>query len=192
MIPEVRNTCMKVDGLRGNVSTRTNANGVPSRSLGLVRGTSTYPRSDSVVYIHLIFSTKNREPFLRERAMRESTHSYLGEISKRLDCPPMIVGGMPDHVHLLARFGRTITQADWVKELKRASTIWIREQRAELQSFHWQSGYGDFSVSESNLEDVKSYIRTQEEHHSVRTFQDEYRAFLTKHRIEYDERYVWD
>lgn len=150
------------------------------------------PQSHSAVYIHLIFSTKNREPFLHEPEMRASAHSYLGEISKRLDCPPLIVGGMLDHVHILARFGRMITQADWVKELKPASTIWIREQRAELQSFHWQSGYGDFSVNESSLEDVIAYIRNQEAHHAKRTFQDEYRAFLEKHRIEYDERYVWD
>lgn len=150
------------------------------------------PQSLSVVYIHLIFSTKNREPFLHEHELRESAHSYLGEISKRLDCPPLIVGGMPDHIHLLARFSRNITQSEWVKELKRASTLWIREQRSYLSAFHWQAGYGDFSVCESILDEVIAYIRNQEEHHSVRTFQDEYRAFLEKHRVEYDERYVWD
>src|SRR5713101_6752728 len=101
------------------------------------------PQSLSAVFIHLVFSTKERRPFLRDRAIRESLHAYLGGISKTLDCPPIIVGGIEDHVHLLARFGRTITQAEWVKELKRVSNLWLKET-FHLSAFEWQAGYADF------------------------------------------------
>ena len=102
-----------------------------------------------------------------------------------------IVGGVEDHIHLLARFGRTITHADWVKELKRVSNLWLKEEGG-LTNFEWQAGYADFSVSQSNLEQVKSYIANQEQHHRKMSFQDEVRALLTKHEMEWDERYIWD
>jgi len=149
------------------------------------------PQSLSAVYIHLTFSTKDRRPFLREKPLRASLHAYLGGISKTLECPPIIVGGVEDHVHLLCRFGRTITQADWVKELKRVSNGWLKDQGGDYADFEWQNGYASFSVSQSNLEKVKRYIATQEEHHRKATFQDELRALLRKHGLEFDERYVW-
>ncbi len=149
------------------------------------------PQSLSAVYIHLVFSTKNREPLLRDEQMRASLHSELGGISKKLECPPIITGGMEDHIHLLARFGRTITQAEWVKELKRVSNLWLKEQ-FQLSAFEWQAGYADFSVSQSNLEQVKRYIVTQDEHHKKRSFQDEVRELLQRHRMEWNERYIWD
>ena len=96
------------------------------------------------------------------------------------------------HVHLLARFGRTITQAEWVKELKRVSNLWLQEQGREYAGFQWQGGYADFSVSRSNLDEVAAYIERQEEHHRGMSFQDEHRALLRRHEIEFDERYVWD
>lgn len=148
------------------------------------------PQSLSAVYIHLVFSTK-RHPFLRYETTRMSVHSYLGGISKQLGCAPIITGGMEDHVHLLARFGRTITQAEWVKELKRVSNLWIKEQYS-IRNFEWQSGYADFSVSASNLEQVKRYIQNQQEHHRRLDFQDELRRLLKKHQIDWDEKYVWD
>jgi putative transposase len=150
------------------------------------------PQSLSVVYIHLVFSTKDRRPFLRDPKLRASLHAQLGEISKRLDCPPILAGGFEDHVHLLVRFGRTITQAEWVKELKRVSNQWLKEQGPEFADFQWQGGYADFSVSQSNLEQVKVYIARQEEHHRKMSFQDELRTLLRKHQIEWDERYIWD
>jgi REP element-mobilizing transposase RayT len=150
------------------------------------------PQSLSIVYIHLIFSTKDRRPFLRDQKLRSAMHCQLGEISKRLDCPPLLVGGVEDHVHLLARFGRNITQAEWVKELKRVSNHWLREQQSDCADFSWQSGYADFGVSQSNLEQVRDYIATQEQHHQKMTFQDELRTFLRKHNQEWDEQYVWD
>src|SRR2546421_12424024 len=97
--------------------------------------------------------------------MRTRLHSQLGGISKTLGCALILTGGVEDHVHLLARFGRTITQAEWVKELKRVSNIWLKDQGRGYADFEWQGGYADFSVSQSNLEQVKGYISEQEEHH---------------------------
>jgi putative transposase len=150
------------------------------------------PQSLSAVYLHLVFSTKDRHPFLRDPTLCAETHAYLGGVSKQLDCPPIIIGGVDDHVHILARHARTITQAEWVKELKRVSSLWIKQRDPSLRDFAWQSGYGIFSVSASNLETVERYISNQEEHHKKTTFQDEYRAFLKRHAIPWDEKYVWD
>ena len=150
------------------------------------------PQSLSAVYVHLVFSTKNRRPFLRYTATRVELHAYLGGISKTLECPPIQVGGIEDHVHVLARLGRTITQADWVKELKRVSNLWLKERGPEFAAFEWQGGYAAFSVSQSNLEAVAEYVRDQQEHHAKMGFQDELRALLRKHNLEFDERYVWD
>lgn len=150
------------------------------------------PQSLSTVYIHLVFSTKERRAFLHDQAVRDALHAYLGGISRQLECPPIRIGGVEDHVHVLARLGRTITQAEWVKELKRVSNLWLKEQGREYADFQWQGGYAAFSVSQSNLKQVTEYIARQEEHHRKVTFQDELRALLRKHGIEFDERYVWD
>jgi REP element-mobilizing transposase RayT len=150
------------------------------------------PQALSAVYIHLVFSTKERRPMLRNAADREALHAFLGRASRELDCPPILVGGVEDHVHLLARFGRTITQADWVKELKRVSNGWLKKRGREFADFEWQGGYAVFSVSASNLEKVKSYISRQEQHHRKIGFQDELRALLRKHEMPWDERYLWD
>jgi REP-associated tyrosine transposase len=148
------------------------------------------PQSLSAVYIHLVFSTKERRPFLRDERIRGLLHPYLGKISKQLGCAPIITGGVEDHVHLLARFGRTITQAEWVKELKRVSNLWLKGQHS-IRDFEWQGGYADFSVSASNLERVKQYIANQQQHHRKMNFQDELRTLLRCHEIEWDERYIW-
>ena len=150
------------------------------------------PQSLSAVYIHLVFSTKERRPFLRDKAVCASLHSYLGGVTKQLECPPITVGGVEDHVHLLCRFGRTITQAEWVKELKRVSNGWLKDQGPDYADFQWQAGYADFSVSESNREQVAAYIAQQDEHHRKVSYQDEVRALLRKHNLEWDETYVWD
>lgn len=150
------------------------------------------PQSLSAVYIHLVFSTKDRRPFLRDQATRAALHAFMGGIAGRLECPPLTVGGAEDHVHLLCRFGRAITQAEWVKEIKRVSNGWLKERGPDYADFAWQRGYAAFSVSLSNLESVKQYIARQEEHHRKITFQDEVRALLRKHEIDFDERYLWD
>lgn len=150
------------------------------------------PQSLSAVYLHLVFSTKERRPFLDHPVLRSEMQAYLGGVSRQLDCPAIIVGGVLDHVHVLARYGRTITQADWVKELKRASSLWVKDRHTGLADFAWQSGYGVFSVSVSNLDAVREYVAHQEEHHRKSTFQDGFRALLRKHGMEWDEQYVWD
>ncbi|MFH0794642.1 MAG: IS200/IS605 family transposase [bacterium] len=150
------------------------------------------PQSLSAVYIHLIFSTKGRRPFLRDLELRRELHAYLGGISKQLECAPIIIGGMEDHVHVLARFGRTITQAEWVKELKRVSNLWLKKQGRDYSAFDWQNGYAAFSVSQSILQKVEKYIANQKIHHRKIGFQDELRALLRKHNIEWDEQYLWD
>ena len=150
------------------------------------------PQSLSTVYLHLVFSTKDRRPFLSDPALRSEMHAFLAGVSKQLDCSPILAGGVEDHVHLLARHGRNITQSDWVKEIKRVSSQWIKNRDPTLRDFAWQSGYGVFSVSASNLDAVRQYIAEQVEHHRTSTFQDELRTLLQKHGAEWDERWVWD
>jgi REP element-mobilizing transposase RayT len=150
------------------------------------------PQSLSVVYLHLVFSTKDRRPFLRDETLRSETHAWLGAASRELGCPTLLVGGVEDHVHLLARHSRTISQADWVKEIKRTSSAWLKERAPAEADFAWQSGYGVFSVSASNIDAVRDYISRQAEHHRKWSFQDELRALLRKHGEAWDERYVWD
>src|SRR6266550_6770484 len=149
------------------------------------------PQSLSAVYIHLVFSTKNRQPFLRDLDIRTRLHAQPGGISKTLGCAPILTGGIEDHVHLLARLSRTITQAEWVKELKRVSNIWLKKEHL-MRDFEWQGGYAAFSVSASRLAEVKKYIANQEHHHRKMNFQDELRTLFRKHDVEWDERYVWD
>lgn len=150
------------------------------------------PQSLSAVHVHLVFSTKERRAFLQDKTVRDELHAYLGGISKQLDCPPIKIGGVADHVHVLARLGRTISQADWVKELKRVSTLWLKARGREFADFQWQGGYATFSVSQSNLSSVVEYIEAQEDHHRQRSFQDELRFLLNKHNVTFDERYLWD
>jgi REP element-mobilizing transposase RayT len=150
------------------------------------------PQSLSNVIVHIVYSTKNRKPFLRNAELREEMHRQLGGASKTLECPPIIVGGTEDHVHLLARQSRTICLAEWVKELKRTTSVWIKERDARQRAFQWQTGYGAFSVSQSKVSEVVEYVENQDEHHRRFDFKTEFRRLLERHGIEYDERYVWD
>lgn len=149
-------------------------------------------QSLSRIWIHLIFSTKNRFPFLSDKKVRTNMHAYLAKMLREQDCETLIVNGVEDHVHALFSLSRTHSISSVVKEIKRTSSRWVKEFSRELQKFHWQLGYGAFSVSQSNLEEVIRYIENQEEHHKKVTFKDEYRAFLKAYGVEYDERYVWD
>ena len=146
--------------------------------------------SNSVM--HIVYSTKNRFPFLRDPEIRAELHRQLGGTSKTLKCPPILVGGTDDHVHILARQARTIALSDWVKEMKRTTSLWIKERDPLLVDFQWQAGYAGFSVSQSNVDQVVRYIETQEEHHRRFDFKQEYREFLDRHGMKYDERYMWD
>ena len=144
------------------------------------------------VYLHLVFSTKNRSPFLDDRSIRLELHRYLGGICRNLESPPLCVGGVKDHVHVLVQFGRSLSISECVKEIKKDSSKWIKTKSPTLNDFHWQNGYGAFSVSPSHVEALRSYIENQEEHHKAETFQEELRRLFRKYGIEWDERYVWD
>lgn len=150
------------------------------------------PQSRARVYLHVVFSTKHRHLFLQDESLREEMHNYLGGTCNGLDCPVVRVGGAKDHVHILCCFGRTISIADFIKELKRASSQWAKTKDPSLADFYWQSGYGAFSISPGHVADLVAYIENQEEHHRTETFQDEFRRLMTKYGIEWDERYVWD
>ncbi|MFO1483677.1 MAG: IS200/IS605 family transposase [Verrucomicrobiaceae bacterium] len=150
------------------------------------------PQSLARVLIHTVFSTKGREPAFLDTAFRSEVHAYLGGCAKALDCLPIRIGGVADHVHLLTTLSRTMSIAEFVKEIKRVSTNWIQERGGMFCQFHWQAGYGCFSVSESNVEAVTRYIERQEEHHRKITFQDEYRELLRRRGQAWDEAYVWD
>lgn len=149
------------------------------------------PQSLSFLLTHIVFSTKDRAPVL-DATVRPALHAYLATVSRNVGCECFRVGGVADHVHLAVRLSRTITMAQLIEELKTSSSKWLKTQSPALAAFAWQRGYGAFSVGPSDLDALLHYIDTQEEHHRTRTFQDEYRAFLKKYGIEYDERHVWD
>jgi putative transposase len=149
------------------------------------------PQSLAKIYLHAVFSTKNRQPLLAD-GWRDELFCVLGGATNSLGCQSLIVGGVADHVHLLFQLGRTLTVADAIGKIKSTSSLWIGQTRAELSEFHWQAGYAVFSVSQSSLEAVRAYIRNQPEHHRKQSFQDELREFLRRHDIEWDERYLWD
>jgi putative transposase len=150
------------------------------------------PQSLAKILVHSVFSTKDRRPFLHDRALRQELHHYLGGILAHLDCQPMIVGGVEDHVHLLCALSRTCEPAAMIKEAKRGSSLWLKTRSPELQHFAWQNGYGIFSVGFSQIAPVRKYIAGQEEHHRKTSFQDEFRQLLRRYEIAFDERYVWD
>jgi len=142
-------------------------------------------------YIHIIFSTKNREPVIHP-PYEDELHSYLGGICNNLDCQSIKIGGYTDHIHILCMLSKKITLIKLLEEVKTNSSKWIKTKDSSFKNFHWQDGYGAFSVNPSQTDTVAEYIANQHTHHSKTTFQDEYRAFLKKYKVEYNERYVWD
>jgi putative transposase len=149
------------------------------------------PQSLSRVLIHVIFSTKDRAPFLKP-TIRPNLHAYLATVVRNLDCECFLAGGVEDHIHLAIGLSRTITIAKLIEQLKTSSSMWLKTQSPNLTNFAWQRGYGAFSVGPSDLPALKQYIATQEQHHKKYTFQDELRAILKKYEILFDERYLWD
>jgi REP element-mobilizing transposase RayT len=150
------------------------------------------PQSLARVVLHVVFSTKNRVPFLRETEVRARLHAYMAGVLQNIGCEPILINGVEDHVHILCNLSRKVTIAGLVEEAKKSTSKWMKEQGPQYGDFFWQGGYGSFSVSQSNVEQVRAYIATQEEHHRTVSFQDEFRALCRKHGIEIDERYVWD
>ncbi len=149
------------------------------------------PQSLASLHIHLVFSTKNREPVITE-GVRAALHAYMATVLQNSGCAPILINSVEDHIHLLFDLARNVAVSQAVEDVKKSSSKWIKTQEAEFADFAWQAGYGAFAVSESNVESVREYITRQREHHRKETFQEEYRQFLDRHRVPYNERYVWD
>lgn len=142
-------------------------------------------------YIHLVFSTKHRQPLIYAPVEVE-LHNYLGGICNRLDCQVIKIGGHFDHIHILCMLSKKLALIKLIEELKSHSSKWIKTKGVGYEKFYWQDGYGAFSVNPSEVDTVTTYISKQHEHHRKKTFQDENRDFLKKYNVEFDERYVWD
>ena len=142
-------------------------------------------------YLHIVFSTKHRQEIIHP-PVEEELHAYLGGICKKLECPPIIVGCFTDHIHILCMLSKKLALMKLLEEVKSHSSKWMKSKAKTFENFYWQDGYGAFSVNPSEVDTVINYIANQKEHHLKKSFQDEYRAFLKKYNVEYDERYVWD
>jgi len=140
---------------------------------------------------HITFSTKYRQPLI-DSAIEAELHTYLGGVCKVMDCLPVKVGGYKDHVHILCFLSKKVALMDLLEEVKKRSSKWIKEKGEAYKNFYWQNGYGAFSVNSAELDVVVRYIENQHVHHEKKNFQDEFRGFLKKYNVEYDERYVWD
>ncbi len=150
------------------------------------------PQSLSQVWLHIVFSTKDRHAFLQNADFRDEMFRMLSHHVSEIGCFPKLSGGWIDHVHGVCGLSRTVTIAQLVEHLKTETSRWVKKQPSGAKSFTWQAGYGAFSVSQSNLDRVVAYVEQQEKHHRKRTYQDEFRELCRKHNLEIDERYVWD
>jgi len=150
------------------------------------------PQSLARNYLHIVFSTKNRVPYLRDSDIRHEMFAYLGGVCRNQNSAPLIVGGMEDHVHILCHLSKSLSVETLVRELKRDSSKWLKSRGDDFRGFYWQAGYGAFSISPSHVESLEKYIAQQENHHRRTPFQEEFRRLLEKYRLEWDERYVWD
>jgi REP element-mobilizing transposase RayT len=148
------------------------------------------PQSLSQFILHIVFSTKDRRPWL-DPVIRPRMHAYLATVCRDCDCQVYRVGGAADHVHIAARLARTVSQAELLEKIKKTSSVWIKSQGEQYAGFFWQGGYGDFSIGWSQLEDLVDYIDGQEQHHRAQSFQEEYRNLLRKYHVEFDEKHVW-
>jgi len=149
------------------------------------------PQSLVKNYVHLVWSTKNRAPFIDKNIQKE-LYAYMGGICNNLESQLLQIGGIEDHIHILCLLSRKIAMMKLVEELKSHSSKWIKTKGASYHNFYWQNGYGGFSVNPREIEVVKHYIDNQEAHHKERTFKEEYRLFLNQYKIDFDEQYVWD
>ena len=141
------------------------------------------------VYGHIVFSTKDRVASIHGEIEKE-LYAYLGGIIRDLDAVPVVINGMPDHVHLLIRASKKVADMEFLRQVKGSSSKWMSEQG--IEGFKWQGGYGWFGVSAKDLPQAQRYVEKQKEHHRTVTFKEEFRKFLRQYRIEFDERYVWD
>jgi putative transposase len=148
-------------------------------------------QSLSRILIHIVFSTKDRFPFLADGEMRKQMHAYLAGALNKIGSPAIEVGGVEDHVHILCLLSRNRSVSDVIGKAKANSSSWAKAQGGRCVKFSWQSGYGAFSIDELQIDSLQKYIRDQAEHHRRRAFQEEFREILTRYHVEYDERYIW-
>ena len=142
--------------------------------------------------VHLIYSTKHRKPWIPENA-RDGLFAYQSGIFRQWESPAYVIGGVEDHVHALFSLSKNHALKKIVEEVKKGSSKWMKtSEGTNNKEFQWQGGYAGFSVSQSNVDEVRKYIENQVEHHRIMTFQDEMRALFRRHGIEFDERFVWD
>ena len=149
------------------------------------------PQSLAKLYTHLVFSTKHRERCLSED-LRVDLHAYLGGTLPGLGCVPIEINFEAEHIPALFLLGRTIALSEAIGNLKTSSNDWLRGKGARFAQFYGQGGYGAFSIGQSGVGELRQYIRGQREHHKQVSFQDDFRAFLRRYEVAYDERYVWD
>lgn len=142
-------------------------------------------------YLHIVFSTKYRAPIIHPPYELE-LHAYLGGICNNLECHTLKVGGYTDHVHILCMLSKKIALMKLLEEVKSHSSKWMKTKDYSLCNFYWQDGYGAFSVNPAEVDRVIAYIENQHKHHAKKDFQNEFRAYLKKYNMDYDERYVWD
>ena len=141
--------------------------------------------------IHLVYSTKNRMAWIPED-VRPALYAFQAGVFKTMESQALVIGGVEDHVHTLFSLSKNQKLTDVIGEVKKASSGWMKSDGTRYPGFYWQGGYAAFSVSESNIDQVRRYIENQKEHHRKMTFQDELRLLCQRHGIEIDERYVWD
>jgi putative transposase len=147
------------------------------------------PATHLSLHYHIVFSTKDRHPYIADE-WRGRLHEYLGGLIRAAEGVPESIGGTANHVHLLVGLRATHTLASFIQDIKQTSSRWMHEIIG-AKDFAWQQGYGAFTVSVSNCESVKEYIANQLEHHRTKTFEEEYVAFLKKHEVAYEEKYLW-
>jgi putative transposase len=146
------------------------------------------PQSLSNVLLHVVFSTKHRQPFLKSPEIRKELFAYMAKVLDEIECPALLVNGVEDHVHILNLLSRNLAMKKMVEQIKTSTSKWIKGKGLTYRSFYWQAGYGVFSVSESRKNQVLNYIRNQEQHHKRQTYQDEFRQLCEKHGLAIDER----
>ncbi|APZ96467.1 IS200/IS605 family transposase [Fuerstiella marisgermanici] len=141
---------------------------------------------------HIVFSTKERRPFLQDDSFREDVWAYMAGIAKNLGGFAIRIGGYHDHAHLLVRIPAKVAVSDFVGKLKANTSKHINESRGVGMKFHWQDGYGAFTVSPSQQDAVVAYIDRQVEHHRKQSFQEEFLQILKRHKVDYDSKYIWE
>jgi REP-associated tyrosine transposase len=149
------------------------------------------PQSLHVLTSHIIFSTKERRPWLT-KDVRTRVWAYLARVLQNLECHSITVGGVEDHIHILCNLTKKHAPMKVLEVIKKDSSKFVKTLAPNLALFHWQDGYGLFSVSPSHRKAVQEYIQNQEDHHKKETFQEELLRVLQKYGVNYDERYLWD